>query len=422
MTSSTHSPSPKPVTPRPQRPEPTLELRESDNVRPRLPDEDRPDGGPVDVGHAGDFANAATAHGVPEVDCELSRDLGDGVVRGDSGPVDAQLRRDGSGWSRAHRSSVPSVAPAILNGSIYRHAKEVMAALESYAPKGSKRAWREVETFVRDAAVLTSTATSYAAPRLATIAGPFVIWCTNEHGLALESDVIFSPRVIDAYCVQLSAGVGTKGTYRSLLMAISRVVAPAAHPTAMTPTTRRTIQAPYTATEMKQFRAWAKGQHTPLHREKATLLLALSAGAGLSASEIRMAVKEDVVADKMGVLIHVRGTNARAVPMLGEWERRIVRIAESRNAGAFLWGTAQRTSTTDKNLLAHFAANCTGEAPSHPRLRATWITTHLSNGTPVKELFRAGGITQLTTLHQYLEFVDAADIDTHRKLLRGARK
>lgn len=420
MTNSKNSRSPKPAGP--QRTEPLLQLRESDYVWPGPADQDRTDGRAVDAGGLGYLADTATIHGLPEVEHELSRNLGDGVAGGNLGPVHAELGRHGSGGSRAHSSSVASVAPVILDGSSYRHAKEVIAALENYAPKGSRRAWREIEAFVQDAAVLTAGLTSYPLQRLAVVAGPFVLWCTNEHGLALASDVIFSARVIDAYCVQLPATDGTKGTYRSLLMAISRVVAPAAHPTAMTPTQRRTIQPPYTALEMGRFRSWAKGQHTPLNREKATTLLTLAAGAGMSSNEIRLAVKEDVVSDELGVIIHVRGANARAVPMLREWERRVVRIAGSRITGAFLWGTGQRTSATDKNMLGHFAATCTGEAPSHPRLRTTWITTQLSNGTPPKELYRAGGFKQLTNLHQYLEFVEEADERKYRKLLRGGGK
>jgi hypothetical protein len=94
--------------------------------------------------------------------------------------------------------------------------------------------------------------------------------------------------------------------------------------------------------------------------------------------------------------------------------------AKSREPGDRMWGASNRGDS--KNLLSSFYSSCTGEAPNSARLRATWITTHLSIGTPMKELMRAGGLVQFSNMNDYLHFVEPADGADYRALLRGARK
>ena len=72
----------------PQRPETQFQLRQRDDVGPGFPHEYRPNSRPVDTGDSGDFANAATVHGLSEIHNHETGSLGDGVAGGDMGPVD----------------------------------------------------------------------------------------------------------------------------------------------------------------------------------------------------------------------------------------------------------------------------------------------------------------------------------------------
>ena len=43
-------------------------------------------------------------------------------------------------------------------------------------------------------------------------------------------------------------------------------------------------------------------------------------------------------------------------------------------------------------------------------MRATWIVTHLTAGSPVKALVEAAGVDSLEALTRYLRFVPDADV------------
>jgi integrase len=314
-----------------------------------------------------------------------------------------------------------SVGYPTLNGGIYRHLEQgVVAMLERYTPAGAGPDWKKVENFVRDAVAIASTRSTRELPPLLQTTAKFVLWCTAEQGLPLESAVIFAPQTIDVYCTQLMLRAATRSTYRSSLLLVSRAVIPEAHNPKLTPMHHRVVKSPYSPTEMDRNRAWAKGQHTQPNREKAKLLLAFSAGARLGPAEIGAVRRDDLTIDDAGVVIRVHGSKARDVPLLKGWERWVVRIAESRHGDDPMWSS--KTVGDNRNFISHFTQVCLGEAPNSFRLRATWITSHLRLGTPMKELFRAGGMTQFTNLHQYLDYVDEADATEYRSLLRGARK
>ena len=413
---------------RPNRAESSLQLGECDNVRPGLPVEQRSDGRPVDPCNAGNLADAATGHSVTHVEDELAGDLCNLVVAADGGPIRTDGSRNGADRARTHASSVaqsqptstgtPPTSPAtvILDGSNYSsRGKEVIAALENYAPHATKAEWVKVQSFVREAAVLAADQSVYETPRLLRILAPFVLWCVGELGLPLRPEIIFAPRTVDAYCNHHSAGTGA--TYRSALMRVSETLLPEANRSTMTPLPRRTIQPPYSAAEMKKHLAWARGQHTLNNRHKAMTMLAFSAGAGLWPAEIGLVLREDIVADDAGIVISVRGANPRQVPILRQWEDWLLEVAETRAVGEQMFGSSTRGN--DKSLLTNFTSNSVGTAPTNARLRATWIVTHIAMATPMKGLFRASGFKQFGNLHHYLAYVDDLDEAGYRALLRG---
>lgn len=168
---------------------------------------------------------------------------------------------------------------------------------------------------------------------------------------------------------------------------------------------------------MRKYRTWALGQHTINNRHKAMTMLALSAGGGLWSAEIGLVLREDIVADKTGVMISVHGDTPRQVPLLRQWEDWLLEVAETRQPGEPLFGSTTRGNHV--NMLSNFTSRSLGEAPTNARLRATWIVTHIALATPMKGLFRASGFKQFGNLHHYLKYVDELGDLEYRKLLRG---
>lgn len=343
----------------------------------------------------------------------------------------AQLIRFGStDWARAHLDILlPAVGTfaehtagplaAILALCAYAVLPdEVTDALVNHSSRGFDE-WENLKSFTRDACSLAAPQTAYTASLLMTVAVPFVAWCVNEKGWPMQADVVFSRQAIDKYVTleNRNKSEGTRRNYRAMLMRISEVVAPEEHAESLTPLSRKRTASPYTSAEMDDFRKWAAAQRFGQKRYRAMLMLALCAGAGLKSSDISSLFAEDILVDDRGVLLNVRGTNPRTVPLRREWESWMVVLLEQAPTDGPLWGKPNRTDKS--NLLSSFTQYTVGTFPRGDRLRATWIVQHLQAGTPIKELFRAAGLDKMENLPRYLEYVTSLEVNEYRAALRG---
>ena len=328
-----------------------------------------------------------------------------------------------TGRNYGHSSNEAKCNPEVASSSARTvsapalSAAEVIAQLVSrYEPKQHRLAWSAARHFVMEAVTTAAVTNGRDPARLMSVAAPFVMWCVEEHGLELRADLIFAPALINRYCTTKFRKEGTGGTYRSVLLAISAAVLPNSGPK-LTAMHKRTIQAPYTSSEMRAHALWARGQKTALARHRGMLLVGFCAGAGLQPGELRTLNRSDVSIDDAGVVVRVRGSNPRLVPMLREWEDWAEFAVNGYPATELLWGGPHPGG--GKNMVSQFTARTMGIAPTPARLQATWITTHLMLGTPVKELIRAGGMTRFENLDQYLTYVQPAPMAEHRTMLRG---
>ncbi len=289
-----------------------------------------------------------------------------------------------------------------------------MKALESFTPSVRPEEWADVASFARDAAVVTAEATRREPlPLLKTVAS-YLVWCVFEQGLDLEASAVFQVDFIEEYCQQWSPR--TAASYRSTLMAFRHTLAPVTDPVCLIPLPRSAIQPPYTPGQILTFRTWAHAQHTALRRRRSKLLLALGAGAGLRSGELMTVRGRDVLIDTAGVVVTVHGTAGRDVPVLSLWESWVAEAAEDTKPDSYLWRPG--TGRIRKNTLWAFTSGSNGPAPSVVRLRANWLLTHLFAGTPMKELFKAGGIDKFDNLPQYLAHIEPASDREYRRMLR----
>ncbi|TFV94852.1 site-specific integrase [Orlajensenia leifsoniae] len=291
----------------------------------------------------------------------------------------------------------------------------MIIAVERYKPRTPTPSWESVKPFVRDAAA-RSASERYSVQRLMVVVAPFVLWCVNHKGLPLQGDVLFTRRVIDQY-LETVQNTGSRATYRSVLTAVSETLNAASFPSRQVPISRRDIQMPYSERQIEGFRAWANGQHTELKRRKARLMVGFGAGAGLRPNEFEL-MRNDVTVDTQGVVIVIRGgQHPRTVPLLPAWEDWIIPVLDEVPADAPLWMSPSQKP--NRSMLNTFTASTIGKAPNGAQLRATWLVTHLSRGTRMKELMKAAGITQFANLDKYLKFVDDVEPAAYNEIIRG---
>lgn len=281
--------------------------------------------------------------------------------------------------------------------------------------------WRVIEPFVRGCVTDAAPATPYSASGLLHATSRFVLWTWQTAGLELDRAVVFSRPVISEYieCGCDTKSPASRGNQRSQLLRMAEaLLGPEAAPPRLPPLPASNPVAPYSAADLITFCSWADGQTTTRRRQDCRVLLALAAGAGLSAHEIAALRTTHVRCDESGVLLAVAGSRARIVPVLHDWETSLVDAVNALPPDVPMFRPGH--TGTPKNLITSFLTKCNGVGarPQTQRLRATWIVTHLTACTPVVPFMGAAGVQSLEALTRYLRFVPGVDPALARERLR----
>lgn len=153
------------------------------------------------------------------------------------------------------------------------------------------------------------------------------------------------------------------------------------------PLNARGMDEPYDAEEQVAPNRWAVGQGTPYMRQAASVLIALSAGAGLSSGDIALLRTESLrVAENGVVIITVTdGDCVRQVVVVAKYEKRIVRALKKSPEGAFVF--LPKLTRSENDVVSAFVAR-SSRPPGSPtirarRLRNTWLVHHLTNRVDV---------------------------------------
>ncbi|MGA2826339.1 MAG: hypothetical protein ABSF03_09455, partial [Streptosporangiaceae bacterium] len=110
-------------------------------------------------------------------------------------------------------------------------------------------------------------------------------------------------------------------TLRTNLRFIGRRVVPQLYPADL-PLPRERAKEPYSPAEIGGFLALAGAQPTMGRRMRAAGLVCLGAGAGLIRGNLREVRGTDIVCRSGGVVVTVRGTRPRTVPVLARYHPR----------------------------------------------------------------------------------------------------
>ena len=302
-------------------------------------------------------------------------------------------------------------------------------AIADYRPRFMpNERWEPIADLVREAVTRCEGKTPHEARVLLGVTASLADWCDRVAGIPLEVRYVFRHDIVNSYVSHLLNNTEMKrssvATHRSRLLRMADVLQDGPPVIQQLKGLRAgDTAAPYSHDEQVALCWWADQQPTDLRRINATVLLALTMGAGLTNAEALLVEAKDVAVDDLGVLITVYGKRERVVPVLAEWESVVADVADAAMRPDQWLFRPNRTSC-DGNQLANFLRKCS----DHPfqisvqRLRSTWIVTQLAAGTPVQAVLDASGIETIGALGRYMDHLPAPDpAKARRQLTMRAR-
>jgi integrase len=281
--------------------------------------------------------------------------------------------------------------------------------------------WSAVSDTVRDVVLSIDLQTVGTVRQYLAVVSGFVHWAWQTTGTGLDAADLFQPHLVGRYISEQM--VGHSDNYRHLAtQKLSRVMA-TTNNVHMVQGRRHDQHAsnPYSFRELTEFRSSAARRSNHERRRNAHTFLALGAGAGLRAEEIANARASDITNDGIGLVVAVRGKQARSVPVLAAWERCLLAGLEGRvdDGHAFV---GYRLPGYPARVLHQFGIDDPKEAtPAATRLRATWIVGRLNAGLPVDLLLRLAGLSSVVSLDCYVRAMNVHNADDFRELVTGRR-
>jgi integrase len=206
----------------------------------------------------------------------------------------------------------------------------------------------------------------FAAAKLACFA--------ESVGLELSSDVVLCEAVIERFVLVGCPAVSpaTRRTLRTNLRALARALERYPQPLAV-PWVRERASQPYSLTEIDGFLGLADAQSTRARGLRASALVCLGAGAGVTAAELQHVRGRDIVKRSGGVLVKVAGTRRRAVPVLERYQQRLLQSAAFAGERYVIGGrNPDRRNVTD-TLSAALSTDSSLPRLQSGRLRSTWL-------------------------------------------------
>ena len=186
-------------------------------------------------------------------------------------------------------------------------------------------------------------------------------------------EVLLHPSVAERF-TRCAPGLSpvARRTLRTNLRFIGRRVVPQLYPRDM-PLPRERAKEPYSPAEIAGFLALAGAQPTAERRMRAAGLVCLGAGAGLIRGDLRDVRGSDVACRSGGVVVTVRGTRPRTVPVLARYHAPLLAAARSAGHGLVICGTDPGRRNLTNPLITALDGGTGLPRLDTSRLRATWL-------------------------------------------------
>lgn len=279
--------------------------------------------------------------------------------------------------------------------------------IAGYTPNPPTAIWPQVRQFTIDCTIAMRPRTHANARRTMTMIGLFSAWVVTATGCPVTPARIFTQAHLNRY---VNVGLAQHSViYR---FDVSRTIARVAETVAgvhlakrPTPPAANAV-APHSTDDIARLHSWSNTLSTPLKRQNARALLALAAGAGLTAQQIMDAQVGDVELTDGRAFVTLREPIERRVPVRASWVQSLSRAIDGRTAGDIFH--AYRLDEYPPHQLQQFLTKNRGELrPSVARLRSGWIVSLINANLPVDVLLEVTGFTTPASLYPYLRHTQA---------------
>jgi integrase len=279
--------------------------------------------------------------------------------------------------------------------------------IDAWAPAAADAAgallWGRIATSVRAAVTRADPLSPAMARTLASALWQVALFC-EQRGLGEGERVWTDPRTLAAFVRHGRPDLA--GTTRAQLASRVRSLADPV------PCSGRDVFTPYTPAELAALWAAAGSQPGEQRSLDARILIALGAGAGLTAAEIAQVRAHDVRPAGAAVVVAVRGrTQRRMVIVRRAFEHTLAEAAHAHTGQvAYLLapGCFSRQTTVSK-VTGSLTLPEKCPRPLTRRLRASWLKELAESGIALPVLAAAAGITDLSALTRLLRHLHRPD-------------
>ena len=270
----------------------------------------------------------------------------------------------------------------------------VVAAISSWEPKSASPVvaafTRETVAACDPASPARARALIHALAKLASFA--------DSVGIQLDPARVLHLSVIERFLATagMQLGPATRRTVATNLRAMRRRLIEADRPDPLA-LPRERAKAPYSPGEIDHYLALAAAQPTLSRAMRATALICLGAGAGLTGVDLRHVRGSDVRRLHGGLVVTVAGCHRRRVPVLARFHGPLKPAADYAGEGFIVGGVDRARKNITSGLVASLAGGIDLPPLDMRRLRSTWLTS----------------VAETIGLHA---FMDAAGVDCSQRL------
>jgi integrase len=262
----------------------------------------------------------------------------------------------------------------------------VAGVIASYRPRGIPP---EAAVFARGVTSRAAPATVARAKAWLFAAGRVAAFAASV-GLELDPEVVLCAGVIERFTLELEATmpVSSRRTVRSALRTLAKRITPAPPPVFLS---RDRVKAPYTPGEIAGFLRLADAQPTLARRMRASGLICLGAGAGLTGADLRAVTGRHIHVRSGGLMVEVTGRHPRVVPVLAGYHQRLIETAEFFGDRFIVGGLDPSRRNVTTSLITSLSVGTDLPRLELGRLRSTWLAA-VAQAIGLRAFMDAAGI------------------------------
>jgi len=255
--------------------------------------------------------------------------------------------------------------------------------------------WLRVRDFVTTAVIAVAPRDWTTARNVRSAMLSLVVWAHIEHGVPLRYPALLSPVMVNRWMSgleQATVSLELRYLYRGHVQRIASALGVALSPGDLRAVSSGHDVEPCTPADEDRFAKWMRLRRTELDRLRATALITLCLGAGLTGNEMRAARPNDVFYVGDVPWIRIDGSNPRLVPVDERWRPAFRMLHQaSQDSGECLF-SGKEGAPVSVAALNHWREQLKPAAPTPRKLRTTWQLNQLRARLPVHVVVERGGL------------------------------